>query len=511
VRNFSVAACLVAAFGIAQITGTNPPADSAALPPCSPTDPCEPTGALAPIHHVALAEPVVSITVPSMSVEQMTSAQAAILARPVLYAPLKPSIPPEPQAKTAPLELAALAPEPKAPPPEFASIEPEPLIEPDAPPTVAAEPQPLVGRWRPAAIGFAYANNHPVAPLAASVIETAAPAEPWTDARDSLAMPLDAQAGARAVSRLALCNAIISAARGNDLPIPFFANLIWQESNFHLGEISGAGALGVAQFIPETANEHGLINPFEPIHAIYTSAKFLRRLHEQYGNLGFAAAAYNAGPGRVNEWLVKRRSLPAETRAYVVRITGNRADRWASLEFRHSAERVLMPAKAPCAEVAQEVAAQEKFVRVGRLMSELAAATKAPPPVSPAVASANASVPKPPLPRAAADAAASRPNPAVTKLAARAAAARANAATAKINERAPTAQPTKLQAKLAPQPSALERLLSRSKTAKTAAPERRQAAAQNARPQPARGQEVRKDTHNDKKRAVGSTQSVATR
>jgi hypothetical protein len=493
---------------MAQITGTNPPADNAASPPCSPTDPCEPTGALAPIQHTAFAEPMVSITVPSMSVEQMTPAQAAILAWPALHAMLKPSMSPEPQAKTAPLELAALTPESKAPPSEFASIEPEPLLEPEPAPTVAAEPQPWVGRWRPATIGFAYANNHPVAPLAASVIEVAAPAEPWTDARDSLAMPLDAQAGTRAISRLALCSAIVSAARGNDLPIPFFANLIWQESNFHLSEISSAGALGVAQFIPETAHEHGLINPFEPIHAIYTSAKFLRRLHEQYGNLGYAAAAYNAGPGRVNEWLIKRRALPAETRAYVVRITGNRADRWASAEFRHSAERVLMPAKAPCEEVAQEVAVQKRFVRIGRLMSELAAATKAPPQVSPAVVSAAGTVPKPSLPRAVADAATPRPNPLVTRLAARAAAAGPSAEPAKINERAPTAQPAKLQAKLAPQPSALELLLGRSKQA---APARRHAAASGDRSQPVHGQEVHKDSHSDKKRAAPSAQSVAAR
>jgi hypothetical protein len=167
-----------------------------------------------------------------------------------------------------------------------------------------------------------------------------------------------------------------------------------------------------------------------------------------------------------------------------------------------------MPAKAPCEEVAQEVAVQKRFVRIGRLMSELAAATKAPPQVSPAVASAAGTVPKPPLPRAVADAATPRPNPVVTRLAARAAAARANAATPKINERAPTAQPAKLQAKLAPQPSALERLFSRSKQV---APAQRHAAAPSDRSQPAHGQEVRKDSHNDKKRATDSAQSVAAR
>ena len=108
---------------------------------------------------------------------------------------------------------------------------------------------------------------------------------------------MDVRIGApRALSRSSMCNAVVSVARANDLPIPFFANLIWQESNFDVKSISRAGALGVAQFMPQTANEHGLINPFEPIHALHVAGKFLRRLQAQFGNLGLAAAAYNAGP-----------------------------------------------------------------------------------------------------------------------------------------------------------------------------------------------------------------------
>ena len=52
-----------------------------------------------------------------------------------------------------------------------------------------------------------------------------------------------------------MCNAVVSVARANDLPIPFFANLIWQESNFDVTSISRAGAFGVAQYMPQTANE----------------------------------------------------------------------------------------------------------------------------------------------------------------------------------------------------------------------------------------------------------------
>jgi hypothetical protein len=193
--------------------------------------------------------------------------------------------------------------------------------------------------------------------------------------------PFDPRPGQlRLLSRGGLCGAIVSVAQANDLPIPFFANLIWQESSFQSKTISSAGALGIAQFIPETAIEHGLMNPFEPIQALFASGKLLRKLHHQFGNLGLAAAAYNAGPGRITDWMGARRGLPGETRAYVARITGHRADQWLSRQFAQDAEATLMPARAPCPEVAEAVKEQAHFVRVAKLMSELVAATAPPPP-----------------------------------------------------------------------------------------------------------------------------------
>ena len=192
---------------------------------------------------------------------------------------------------------------------------------------------------------------------------------------------VDVHIGApRTLSRGVMCKAIVAAARANDLPIPFFANLIWQESNFDVKSISRAGALGVAQYMPQTASEQGLINPFEPIHALYVAGKFLRQLQAQFGNnLGLAAAAYNAGPRRITDWVAKRGGLPGETRNYVVRITGRQAEQWTSKEFARGPEAALMPAKAPCAEVAEAVETQAKVVRVFKLMSELNSAAKAPP------------------------------------------------------------------------------------------------------------------------------------
>jgi hypothetical protein len=50
---------------------------------------------------------------------------------------------------------------------------------------------------------------------------------------------------------------------------------------------------------------------------------------QRFGNLGLAAAAYNAGPKRVSDWLRKKRRLPEETRNYVKAITGQPASSWA--------------------------------------------------------------------------------------------------------------------------------------------------------------------------------------
>jgi hypothetical protein len=125
-----------------------------------------------------------------------------------------------------------------------------------------------------------------------------------------------------------LCNTLSEQAQVNELPAIYFANLIWQESRFQHDAVSPVGALGVAQFMPEVAEESGVDDPFDPLQAIPASARLLRDLRDEFGNLGLAAAAYNAGPGRVRDWLKKRRKLPRETRDYVMRVTGWPVEHW---------------------------------------------------------------------------------------------------------------------------------------------------------------------------------------
>jgi hypothetical protein len=134
-----------------------------------------------------------------------------------------------------------------------------------------------------------------------------------------------------------LCNTLLTSAQDNDLPVPFFANLLWQESRLRVDDISKKGAQGIAQFMPKTAIETGLAYPFDPMQAIPASARFLQRLRLQFGNLGFVAAAYNAGAHRVIEWLERRATLPRETRDYVVRVTGLSVEAWKSMPIDNAA------------------------------------------------------------------------------------------------------------------------------------------------------------------------------
>jgi transglycosylase-like protein with SLT domain/sporulation related protein len=135
-------------------------------------------------------------------------------------------------------------------------------------------------------------------------------------------------------TRESICLMIESAARESNLPLEFFARVIWQESRFRPDAVgpmtrSGQRAQGIAQFMPGTAGERGLLDPFNPVQALPKSAEFLAELREQFGNLGLAAAAYNAGPRRVQEWLAGTGGMPSETRNYVYAITGSSVDEWA--------------------------------------------------------------------------------------------------------------------------------------------------------------------------------------
>ena len=111
-----------------------------------------------------------------------------------------------------------------------------------------------------------------------------------------------------------------------------FVRLIWKESRFNPRAVSPKGAQGIAQFMPGTAEERGLDDPFEPKLAIIHSASLLADLRREFGNFGLAAAAYNAGAERVRAWLSGSGGLPGETQNYVQFVTGRAAEEWKLTE-----------------------------------------------------------------------------------------------------------------------------------------------------------------------------------
>lgn len=125
-----------------------------------------------------------------------------------------------------------------------------------------------------------------------------------------------------------VCAIIDGASRRHGMPRDFVARLIRTESAFRAAAVSPKGAMGIAQFMPGTARLRGLDDPFDAAEALPKAIEYLAQLRSRFGNLGLAAAAYNAGEARVDAWLTDDRSLPSETRAYVRRITGRSADDW---------------------------------------------------------------------------------------------------------------------------------------------------------------------------------------
>lgn len=149
------------------------------------------------------------------------------------------------------------------------------------------------------------------------------------------------------LTREETCNAIKLAALEHDLPEEFLSRLIWQESRHNAQAISPAGARGIAQFMPATAGDVGLADPFDPVASLLKSAKFLRMLHDRFGNVGLAAAAYNGGPGRLERWLEaqekaakkkQKPALPQETQNYVRIITGKPVNDWIGVKGEKAAE-----------------------------------------------------------------------------------------------------------------------------------------------------------------------------
>lgn len=123
-----------------------------------------------------------------------------------------------------------------------------------------------------------------------------------------------AAAGAGALQGVPYADLFSRAAARYDVDASLLAAVASVESNFNPGAVSPAGAQGLMQFMPATAQGLG-VNALDPASAVDGAARYLKSLAQQFGSTELALAAYNAGPGTVNRY----GGIPpyAETQNYV--------------------------------------------------------------------------------------------------------------------------------------------------------------------------------------------------
>ena len=111
-----------------------------------------------------------------------------------------------------------------------------------------------------------------------------------------------------------------SAAMRHGVPVGLFLRLVQQESAWNPRAVSHKGAIGLAQLMPGTASYLG-VNPYDPSENLDGGARYLAEQYRNFGTWRLALAAYNAGPGAVEE----HNGIPPyrETQEYVRIILGN--------------------------------------------------------------------------------------------------------------------------------------------------------------------------------------------
>jgi soluble lytic murein transglycosylase-like protein len=118
---------------------------------------------------------------------------------------------------------------------------------------------------------------------------------------------------------------VADAARRFGIPEAWIWAVMRVESRGNARAVSRAGAMGLMQIMPATwaglRARYGLgPDPFDVRDNIMAGAAYLREMHDRYGNASAMLAAYNAGPGRYDDYLSRGRPLPAETVGYLAQL-----------------------------------------------------------------------------------------------------------------------------------------------------------------------------------------------
>lgn len=164
--------------------------------------------------------------------------------------------------------------------------------------------------WRRSGVGSAVALA--VVLLSGGAAPAAATAQDLPAARSAAAHPYAGH--------------VADAARRFGIPGAWIWAVMRVESGGNARAVSRAGAMGLMQIMPATWADfrarYGLgADPFDVHDNIMAGAAYLRAMHDRYGNASAMLAAYNAGPGRYDDYLARGRPLPPETVGYLAQFT----------------------------------------------------------------------------------------------------------------------------------------------------------------------------------------------